>query len=93
MICNVIELCMRSTYFEFEDCFYEQVDGAPMSSPVLADLYMESFETTAIETAVQPPSLWLRYVDDTFVIWPHGRDFLDDFLSHLNSLTLTELGI
>ena len=59
--------------------------GSPLS-PVLADLYMESFETMAIEKAVQPPSLWLRYVDDTFVIWPHGRDTLNDFLSHLNSL-------
>ena len=28
--------------------------------------------------------MWLRYVDDTFVIWPHGRDKLQDFLSLLN---------
>ena len=87
---RLTELCMSSTYFEFEENLYEQVDGAPIGSPlspVLADLYMESFETMAIvEKADQPPSLWLRYVDDTFVIWPHGRDRLNDFLSHLNSL-------
>jgi hypothetical protein len=27
---------------------------------------------------------WFRYVDDTFVIWPHGPDNLKDFLKHLN---------
>jgi hypothetical protein len=30
--------------------------------------------------------MWLRYVDDTFVVWPHGLSRLQDFLSHLNSL-------
>ena len=34
------------------------------------------------------PSLWLcymyKYVDDTFVVWPHGRNALHDFLQHLN---------
>ncbi|KAJ7314096.1 hypothetical protein JRQ81_006031, partial [Phrynocephalus forsythii] len=32
------------------------------------------------------PKLWLRYVDNTFVIWPHGKDKLNNFLTHLNSL-------
>lgn len=27
----------------------------------------------------------LRYVVDTFVIWPNGVDKVDDFLQHLNS--------
>ena len=38
----------------------------------------------AIETSKYKPSLWLRYVDDTFVIWKHGTVRLDEFLSHLN---------
>jgi hypothetical protein len=29
---------------------------------------------------------WFRYVDDTFVIWPHGQEKLEDFLNHLNGL-------
>jgi hypothetical protein len=31
-------------------------------------------------------SVWLQYVDDTFVVWPHRPSQLQDFLSHLNSL-------
>ena len=27
-----------------------------------------------------------RYVDDTFVIWPHGQEKLTEFLNHLNRL-------
>ncbi|GJQ76462.1 hypothetical protein Trydic_g2175 [Trypoxylus dichotomus] len=30
--------------------------------------------------------VWLRYVDDTFVIWPHGEEEVNGFLHHLNGL-------
>ena len=59
--------------------------GSPLS-PILASLYMEYFEEIALKSTETVPSLWLRYVDDTFVIWPHGEDTLPDFLKHLNSI-------
>lgn len=59
--------------------------GSPLS-PILANLYMEFFEETALKSTETVPSLWLRYVDDTFVIWPHGEDTLPGFLKHLNSI-------
>ena len=31
------------------------------------------------------PSIWLRFVDDVFAVWPHGKDNLDIFLQHLNN--------
>ena len=55
-------------------------------SPVLADLFMEEFEQLAINTADHSPSVWLRYVHDTFVIWQHGQEKLCLFLKHLNGL-------
>jgi hypothetical protein len=45
---------------------------------------MEDFEKNAIEQAIYKPICWFRYVDDTFVIWPHGQEKLEDFLNHLN---------
>ena len=80
---------MNSTYFMFETDIYEQIDGAPIRSPlspILADIYMEHFEQMAIETAQRQLSLWVRFVDDTFVIWSHGRNEVNEFLTHLNSL-------
>jgi hypothetical protein len=40
----------------------------------------------ALDSALYKPSLWLWYVDDTFVVWPHGPKQLHKLLGHLNSL-------
>ena len=69
--------------------FYQQKEGAAMGNsllPVVANFYMEHFEALAIESARLKPATWLRYVDDTFVIWNEGRDKLQDFLEHLNTI-------
>ena len=53
---------------------------------VIANIYMEHFETLAIESAKFKPATWLRYVDDTFVVYNEGQDKLHSFLEHLNSV-------
>jgi hypothetical protein len=47
---------------------------------------METFEQLAFTTAQLKPKMWLRYVDDAFVIWPHGPVRLHEFLDHLSNL-------
>ena len=88
-IMELTEHCLKNTYFVYKDQRYKQIEGAPMGSPlspVLANLFMEDLEARAIGTAKHKPKLWLRYVDDTFVIWNHGRDKLQEFLKHLNGI-------
>ena len=46
---------------------------------------MESFERRALYLSPLKPKRWKRYVDDTDVVWPHGRSSLAQFLEHLNS--------
>ena len=84
---DLLLTCVSSSCLKFQGNFYEQTAGTSMGSPlspVLADISMEEFETCPLRSADLRPSMWLRYVDDTFVVWPHGRDALQDFLQHLN---------
>ena len=70
-ITYLLEFCLRSTYFTFQNKYYEQVEGAGMGSPIspiVANLYMENLEVRTINTPPHPPLMWMRYVDDTFVV-------------------------
>ena len=31
------------------------------------------------------PSIWLRYIDDIFILWPHQED-VQTLLDHMNSI-------
>ena len=85
-ITKLLELCLRTTYFSFRGEFYRQRDGAAMGSPVspvVANIYMEMFEEMVLGTSQQPPTIWKRYVDDTFRVMD-GRH-VNGFLEHINS--------
>ena len=86
-IINLLEFCLNSTSFVFQDQYYQQMEGAAMGSPlspIVANIFMEQFEKEALETAPHPPCLWKRFVDDTFVILE--SKYKDVFFHHINSL-------
>ena len=56
-IMDLLEFCLRSTYFTFRGKFYEQVEGAAMGSPIspiVANLYMEDFEIRVLQSSPNP---------------------------------------
>ena len=57
--------------------------GSPLS-PMVAILYMESFEVEAIRSAPHLPYLCKRFVDDTFTIIESSKK--SKFLEHINSI-------
>ena len=86
-IIYLLEFCLKNTYFIFQGRFYEWIEGAAMGSPIcpiIANLYMEACETQAISTAPHSPSLWRRFVDDTFVVIQEVQK--DSFIEHINSI-------
>jgi hypothetical protein len=47
---------------------------------------MEDLEERVLAQANYEPPCWFRYVDEVFVIWPHGTENLERFRDHLNVL-------
>ena len=60
----------------------------PLPLPFVANLYIEVFQNKAITTASAQPSLWVWFVDDTFVLLPHELYTLEVFHAHLNQIHL-----
>ena len=56
--------------------------GSPIS-PLIANIFMEEFEVKALQSCPNPPSMWLRFVDDTFVI--NQAELSQDLLHHINT--------
>ncbi|BHF67727.1 hypothetical protein SprV_0301075500 [Sparganum proliferum] len=80
---ELLDLCME-TNFSFDQQYYQQMKGAPMGSPIsgfLAEITMQKLEATALPLV--NPKLWLRYVDDTFVIVK--KDQLETLHNAINS--------
>jgi hypothetical protein len=86
-ITELLEFYLRTADFQVDDKFFQQKDGISTgnSLPIVSNIYMEHFEKLALDSARHKPSLWLRYLDDTFVAWPHGPERLQNFISHLKS--------
>ena len=55
-------------------------------APNYANLFMDRFETRALSNCPNKPLLWLRFIDDIFMIWTHGRDELQRFINYLNNI-------
>ena len=65
---NLVDVCLRSTYFSYYVDIYEQINevvmGSPLS-PIVANIFMEHFEDKAINSTPKKQQQWRRYVDDT----------------------------
>ena len=85
---EMLTFCVETIYFRIGSDIYQQEEGLSKGSPlspVLANIYMEYFEEMALGSTSRKPSIWLRYVDDTFILWLHQED-VQVLLHHENSI-------
>ena len=64
-----ISTLLNSTYFKFNDKFYQQIIGSPMggtSSPWFAEIALEELENSCFESLNNSILHYSRYVDDCF---------------------------
>ena len=86
---RLMEACLECRYFQYQNEFYVQREGAPIGlslSVVLANAYMEGLEEKLLTSSPLKPAIWRRYVDDTWVLWQHGDDALAEFLNRMNRI-------
>ena len=82
---DLLNICLISTYFQYNGKHYKQLHGTAMGSPVsvvVAEIVMQHVEERALATCRQTIPLWLRYVDDTFTAI--HKDEIHAFHDHLN---------
>jgi len=87
-ILRMLDYVLTKNNFDFNGKHYLQVGGTAMGTkvaPSLANLFMADFENKYVYTYPTKPSIWLRYIDDIFLIWEHTQAELQTFLDHLNT--------
>ena len=88
-IIELLELVLTNNHLEFNGEFYHQLSGTAMGTrlaPSYANLFMTKFEDKYVYTYPLQPQLWKRFIDDIFLVWPHGRNSLIEFIEHLNTV-------
>ena len=89
MLKEMLGLVIKNNTFGFANKHFKQLKGVAMGTPVaptLANLFMAKVEADAI-TSWQgtQPLIWLRFVDDIFIIMESTQEELHRFISHCNS--------
>ena len=79
--------------FVFNSKFYLQIKGFAMGTicaPAYANIFMAEFEQKYIYPLTKDKSiLFLRYIDDIFMVWTKSEKQLKDFMSELNQKHLS----
>ena len=86
-VLDLLELLLRTTFFILNGTCYQQTEGVAMGGPpssIVAEIYMQTTETTALTTTSHPPKVWERHVD--YVFSGIRKSNLHDFFQHINSL-------
>lgn len=88
-IIQLMNLILKNNDFVFNDKIYKQTCGCPMGKvfgPSLANIYLIEFDVAAMTGYHIKPTIFLRYLDDIFMLWNDSRDNLTKFETFLNTL-------
>lgn len=85
VLLNLITFCLTSSYFIFEEQYYEQIFGLAMGnplSPICADLVLSTLQETCLAKLSFYIPFYKRYVDDIITAIPREKD--DEILNTFN---------
>ena len=78
----------KNNYFEFNGEVKHQILRAVIGTrfaPTDAFIVIDIIETNFLDTQEFKPLVWVRYIDDVFFIWTHGKEKLGEFLKDFNN--------
>ena len=75
--------------FEFNKEYFIQTGETAIRSNLArgyANVFLSIFERDLLDMYHTKPSIWLRYIDDIFMIWDDSEDKLKDFPTCINTV-------
>ena len=86
----LLEKVLRLNNFTFSDEHFIQIKGTAMGTRVaanIANVYMGRFEENFVYKTEWSNYviIWVRFIDDIFLIWKGDIDYLTEFIDHLNN--------
>ena len=88
-IIELLQVVLTNNFFDFNGKHYHHKSGTAMGTklaPSYANLFMTKFEQAHVYTYHLQPTMWKRFIDDIFLIWPHDMETLLEFIQHLNTV-------
>ena len=85
---KLLEMVLKKNNFQFNRDHYLQIGGTAMgrkAAPGLANCFMGNFEEEFVYKYRTQPVLYLRFLDDIFLIWQHTDIELDAYAAYLNN--------
>ena len=88
---TMLQFILNHNIFQFNARTYKQIMGVAMGTrmaPTFANLFMADVEEDLFHRAsTRFPRLllWMRYIDDIFLLWPGSPQQLCDFVDFLNT--------
>ena len=95
-VLKLLEICLSNNTFAFGDSYYCQCNGCAMGHSYCchyANIFLAGWEKGALAKCKFLPIFYVRFLDDIFLIWCHGKAefirFFEIFNNHFACIKLT----
>ena len=86
---TMLTMVLKKNNFTFNGDHYLQINGTAMGTkmaPSYANIFMGKLEKQLLESSIERPLSWYRFIDDVDMKWTQNDEELQNFLSRDNNL-------
>jgi hypothetical protein len=86
---TMLTMVLKKNNFTFNGDHYLQINGTAMGTkmaPSYANIFMGKLEKQLLESSIERPLSWYRFIDDVDMKWTQSNEELQNFLSRANNL-------